>query len=41
MTHDPRLNAFREDLADARLRGKIAAPRYADAAKTIFVPTRR
>jgi cell wall-associated NlpC family hydrolase len=30
MTHDPRLNAFRDDLADARLRGKVAAPRYAE-----------
>ncbi len=25
---DPRLNAFRADLADARLRGQVAAPRY-------------
>ena len=30
MTLDPRLNAFRDDLADARLRGKVAAPRYAE-----------
>lgn len=25
---DPRLNAYRQDLADARLRGQVAAPRY-------------
>jgi cell wall-associated NlpC family hydrolase len=30
MTLDPRLNAFRDDLADARLRGKLAAPRYVE-----------
>jgi cell wall-associated NlpC family hydrolase len=30
MTLDPRLNAYRDDLADARLRGVIAAPRYAE-----------
>jgi cell wall-associated NlpC family hydrolase len=30
MTLDPRLNAVRDDLADATLRSKIAAPRYAD-----------
>src|SRR5580704_11727521 len=30
MTLDPRLNAFRDDLADARLRGKVQAPRYAE-----------
>jgi cell wall-associated NlpC family hydrolase len=30
---DPRLNAFRPDLADARLRGKVSAPRYAECAK--------
>lgn len=29
MTLDPRLNAYRADLADARLRDKVAAPRYA------------
>ena len=28
MTLDPRLNAHRPDLADERLRGKVAAPRY-------------
>lgn len=28
---DPRLNAFRADLADARLRHKVTATRYADA----------
>ena len=27
---DPRLNAFRRDLADRRLRGRIEAPRFAD-----------
>lgn len=27
---DPRLNAFREDLADARLKEQVAAPRYAE-----------
>ena len=27
---DPRLNAFRPGLADARLKGKVSAPRYAD-----------
>jgi cell wall-associated NlpC family hydrolase len=27
---DPRLNAFRPDLADARLKGKVGAPRYAE-----------
>jgi cell wall-associated NlpC family hydrolase len=27
---DPRLNAFRPDLADARLKGRVAAPRYAE-----------
>jgi cell wall-associated NlpC family hydrolase len=27
---DPRLNAFRSDLADARLRDRISAPRWAD-----------
>jgi cell wall-associated NlpC family hydrolase len=27
---DPRLNAYREDLADARLKGKVAAPRFVD-----------
>jgi cell wall-associated NlpC family hydrolase len=30
---DPRLNAFRPDLADARLRERIAAPRYAEPSK--------
>jgi hypothetical protein len=30
MTLDPRLNACREDLADARLRGIVAAPRYVE-----------
>jgi cell wall-associated NlpC family hydrolase len=30
MTLDPRLNAVRGDLADAKLRSKIGAPRYAD-----------
>lgn len=30
MTLDPRLNAFRDDLADTRLRAKIAAPRYVE-----------
>ncbi len=29
MTLDPRLNAYREDLADERLRGRVTAPRYA------------
>ncbi len=29
MTLDPRLNAYRGDLADERLRGKVAAPRFA------------
>jgi len=29
MPPDPRLNAWRADLADARLRGSVAAPRYA------------
>jgi cell wall-associated NlpC family hydrolase len=28
---DPRLNAFRPDLADARLKGRVSALRYADA----------
>jgi cell wall-associated NlpC family hydrolase len=27
---DPRLHAYRPDLADARLRGRVAAPRYAE-----------
>lgn len=27
---DPRLNAFRDDLADQRLKGRVAAPRYAE-----------
>jgi len=27
---DPRLNAFRDDLADARLKDKVSAPRYAE-----------
>jgi cell wall-associated NlpC family hydrolase len=27
---DPRRNAYRPDLADARLRGRVAAPRYAE-----------
>ncbi len=27
---DPRLNAFRDDLADARLKDKVAAPRYVE-----------
>ncbi|GAB4358026.1 MAG: NlpC/P60 family protein [Kiloniellaceae bacterium] len=27
---DPRLNAFRDDLADARLKDQVAAPRYAE-----------
>lgn len=27
---DPRLNAYRDDLADARLRGQVAAPRYVE-----------
>lgn len=30
MTLDPRLNAFRDDLADTALRGKVEVPRYAD-----------
>lgn len=30
MTLDPRLNAFRPDLADMMLRGKVAAPRFAE-----------
>ncbi|HYM72385.1 MAG TPA: C40 family peptidase [Stellaceae bacterium] len=30
MTLDPRLNAFRDDLADARLRRQVRAPRYVD-----------
>jgi len=30
MTLDPRLNAFRSDLADVALRGEVAAPRYAE-----------
>ncbi len=30
MTLDPRLNAYRADLADARLEGKVAAGRYVD-----------
>jgi cell wall-associated NlpC family hydrolase len=30
MTLDPRLNARRDDLADARLRGGVAAPRYVE-----------
>jgi cell wall-associated NlpC family hydrolase len=30
MALDPRLDAFRDDLADARLRGSIAAPRYVE-----------
>ena len=30
MTLDPRLNAYRPDLADARLRGRVAAQRYVD-----------
>lgn len=28
---DPRLNAFRDDLADARLKEQVAAPRYVDS----------
>ena len=27
---DPRLNAYRDDLADARLRGTVTARRYAE-----------
>ena len=30
---DPRLNAFRPDLADARLRDRVAAPSYAEPAR--------
>jgi cell wall-associated NlpC family hydrolase len=30
MTLDPRLHAFRDDLADARLRGLVEAPRFVD-----------
>ena len=30
MTLDPRLNAFRPDLADSALRGRVAAPRFAE-----------
>ncbi len=30
MTLDKRLNAYRDDLADARLRGLVAAPRYVE-----------
>ena len=30
MNLDPRLNAYRDDLADARLRGVVAAPRYVE-----------
>jgi cell wall-associated NlpC family hydrolase len=45
MTLDPRLNAFRDDLADARLRGKVQAPRYAEgraARLTVgLIPVRR
>jgi cell wall-associated NlpC family hydrolase len=33
MTLDPRLNAFREDLADVRLRDRVAMPRYAEGRK--------
>jgi hypothetical protein len=30
MTLDPRLHAYRADLADARMRGRVEAPRYAE-----------
>jgi cell wall-associated NlpC family hydrolase len=45
MTLDPRLNAFRPDLADAALRGKVDAPRYVEGrrARVVsgLVPMRR
>jgi cell wall-associated NlpC family hydrolase len=45
MTLDPRLNACRGDLADARLRGVVAAPRYVEgrAARLVVgrAPVRR
>jgi cell wall-associated NlpC family hydrolase len=45
MSLDPRLNAYRRDLADARLRGVVAAPRYAEgrAARVVAgrAPVRR
>jgi cell wall-associated NlpC family hydrolase len=45
MKFDPRLNAWRDDLADARLRGLVAAPHYAEgrAARVVAgcIPVRR
>jgi hypothetical protein len=45
MTLDPRLNAYRADLADARLRGVVGAPRYVEgqAARVVVgrAPVRR
>jgi cell wall-associated NlpC family hydrolase len=35
MMLDPRVNAYRADLADARLRGVVAAPRYVEAARIV------
>lgn len=44
-TLDPRRHAFREDLADARLRDKVSAPRYVDGETRIValpsLPLRR
>ncbi|TCD16749.1 NlpC/P60 family protein [Oricola cellulosilytica] len=34
---DRRLNAFREDLADARLRGLVEAPRFVEGRKSVVV----
>jgi len=45
MALDPRLNAYREDLADARLRGRVAASRFVEGrpARVIAgrIPVRR
>src|SRR5947209_18538271 len=45
MAPDPRLNAYREDLADARLRGRVAARRFVEGrpARVIAgrIPVRR
>ena len=37
---DPRLNAYRPDLADARLRGLVAAPRYTEGKEARIVAGR-
>lgn len=37
---DPRLHAYRPDLADARLRSRVAAPRYAEARPALVIAGR-